>query len=639
MTKEEYILEELDGVTPLCACGCGKETKYQGKKRGFLKYFDRSHYFKNKIDFEEKIIPCPTCGEEFKRTKNKKKYCSSKCAMNNPDLKKARKETLLKKYGVDNISKLPETREKAKSTMLERYGNEHPLKLEKFKEKRKKTNLEKYGTEYGIQSKIVRDKVKQTNLEKYGVENVLESEEVKDKIKQTNLDKYGVENPTQSKEVREKTKKTLKKKYGVENISQIESVKEKKKQKALEKYGVENVLQSEEIKDKIKQTNLEKYGVDNPSKADKVVQKRNRTFFNAHYDKIMESEAFQKKIEILFSKNEYNGIYDTYKFKCRKCDDVFESQLTKGNIPRCYSCYPSNHSSLAEYEIIEFIESFGLRVETNNRDILNGREIDILIPEKNIAIEFNGLYWHSEKNGKDKNYHKSKTLMCNEAGLFLIHIFEDEWNNSEDLVRNKLKYLLGFEDEKIYARKTEVREISFQDKQEFLDLYHIQGSDVSSKYMGLFSDDELVSVMTFSKKRIITNQAHEEGSWELSRFASSKQVVGGASKLFKYFIKHNNPKEVISYSDLRWTNPFKKSVYESMGFEEVSTSEPNYWYTNFNGISRMHRFSFRKSVLEKKLDIFDENLTEWENMQLNNYDRVWDCGNKKYSWKRLNIDN
>lgn len=98
--------------------------------------------------------------------------------------------------------------------------------------------------------------------------------------------------------------------------------------------------------------------------------------------------------------------------------------------------------------------------------------------------------------------------------------------------------------------------------------------------------------------------------------------------LNKCFTKNYNPQKIVSYADRRWTYS-KTNLYDKLGFVKIDDGIPNYWYID-NTWERIHRFNFRKNVLNEKLQNFDENLTEWENMQINGYDRIWDCGHLKY---------
>lgn len=287
-------------------------------------------------------------------------------------------------------------------------------------------------------------------------------------------------------------------------------------------------------------------------------------------------------------------------------------------------------SSAPEQELVSFIESLGVTVKTGDRKILHPLEIDIFLPEYNIAIEYNGLIWHSEFFAKkNMRYHLNKTQKCEEKGIRMIHIFEDEWMYKRDIVKSKLKNILGKTEQKVYARNCEVKPIKYYIKNEFLEKYHIQGQDRSAVHLGVFHDSELVSVMTFSKPRILMGYKNtEEGMYELSRYASSISVVGGASKLLKYFITNYSPSKIITFADRRWTTLLGDSMYDKIGFIKTNVNRPNYWYI-VNGRERKHRYTFNKAVIINKLG-GDPNLTEVQNMINMGYDRIWDCGTIKY---------
>lgn len=299
--------------------------------------------------------------------------------------------------------------------------------------------------------------------------------------------------------------------------------------------------------------------------------------------------------------------YQPYDGNCRFCDNEYRSK--------------------GELEIGKWIESLGFETYSNCRNVIYPHEIDIYIPEKKVAIEFNGLYWHSELVGKDKHYHNKKRKLCEDNGIRLIQVMEDEWYNKPHIVKSILENVLYKIENRVYARKCKVGELSVSQARKFVDDNHISGYHSSSYKFGLFHDDELVSVMTFSKG----NYSRKNSGWEIDRFCTKKgyQVVGGASKLFKAFLRVENPIEVISYADLRYGTG---KVYEQIGFTHVGDTSPNYWYFK-DHLKRHHRFSLRKGVVEGD----DPSLTEWENRINQGWNRIWDCGSRKYLWKRQSI--
>lgn len=451
-------------------------------------------------------------------------------------------------------------------------------------------------------------KIKQTNYKKYGVEYGLSNKDIIEKRKVTCVKNYGVDNPTKSKIVLDKIASSNKEKYGVEWILQNQS---KKELAMIKKYGVKNIQQSLEIKLKTSVTR--------------------RSLF---YDSLFSTDRLKSKVVPLFSKDEYviDGYYSNFKFKCLTCNTEFFDCLEDGDVPRCTKCY--KHSSIFEEEVFNFIQSLVIvDIKRNDKTVLNTLELDIYISDKKIAFECNGLYWHGEINGgKNKKYHLNKTLECESKGIRLIHIFEDEWLFKKDIVKSRIKNLLNKNENKIFARKCTIKVINPSESNCFLENNHIQGKDNSSVKLGLLLNNELVSVMTFGKLRTALGNKNKIDTWEMYRFCnkSNTTVIGAASKLLKYFIKTYYPKKIITYSDKRWNSG---NLYTTLNFIKISNGVPNYWYYGKgNSYKRHHRFSFAKHTLSKKIKTFDINLTEWENMKNNGYDRIWDCGSDKFEF-------
>jgi hypothetical protein len=491
-------------------------------------------------------------------------------------------------------------------------------------DKIKKTKLKRYGSETYVNP----DKAKQTCLKKYGVDNASKCEDIQKKINDTMTKKYGGHYFT-TEEFKEKTKQTI----GVDNVSQLDSTKQKVKDTVKNRYGVDNVFQSEDIKNVIKQSNIDKYGVEFPSQSPiirkKIIKSHKRTF----YEKLQSTHKLNLKVEPLFSLDEYINTdrQHLYKFKCLKCDAEFEDHIDGGHLPRCISCYPLNKGSICEHEIHNYISDLlgKDKVTTNRRDIISPKELDIVIEEFKIAIEYDSFYYHSFGTvGND--YHLNKTKDCEKIGYKLIHIFEDEWINKQEIVKSKLRHILKQDNSKpIYARDCVVKHINTNTKNNFLENNHIQGKDKSKIKLGLFHNDELVSVMTFSNNRIALGSQSKDGEYELSRFSTSCKVTGAAGKLFSFFKHQYNPVKITSYADRRYSC-IDNSLYEKLGFVFDSYTPVNYWYVKNGYNIRHHRYNFRKSVISNKLQKFDNTLTEYENMQLNGYEKIYDCGCLKF---------
>ena len=256
------------------------------------------------------------------------------------------------------------------------------------------------------------------------------------------------------------------------------------------------------------------------------------------------------------------------------------------------------------------------------------REIDVYIPSLNLGIEYNGLHWNSERLGKDKNYHLDKLNKCNEQGIKLIQIFEDEWINHREICESKLKQICGLNtNPKIFARKCKVVEITDKNEAyEFLDKNHIQGRTGFTIALGAYYNNELVGVMTFKKEK--------DGYWDLNRFVTdiNHQCVGIGGKLFKHFIRNYPFIEIKSFADRRWTIDPTNNLYTKLGFEFDSYVPPTYWYYKDGEIVRHHKFGFRKQILHKRYGL-PLGLKESEMTETLGYTRIWDCGLIKYVYK------
>lgn len=290
-------------------------------------------------------------------------------------------------------------------------------------------------------------------------------------------------------------------------------------------------------------------------------------------------------------------------------------------------------TSKPEKEIMDFITDMGVKC-SKNRKLLNGKEIDIFVEEKQIAIEFNGCKYHTEwYGGKGRQYHLTKTKMCKDKGVGLIHIFEDEFFGKKEIVFNKIQHILGIDTnkEKVYGRKCDIQRIDGETAKMFMEKFHIQGGDSSTVHYGSFYDDKLIAVMSF-----LRNKGDE---WELTRFASDFNYIccGVGGKLFKNFIKEHNPNSVKSFADRRWTINETNNLYIQLGFEFDSYTPPSYTYykPKVHRYQRFHKFGFRKKVLLKKHpEELTPEMTETEMVKKLGYDRIWDCGLIKYIWKK-----
>ncbi len=297
----------------------------------------------------------------------------------------------------------------------------------------------------------------------------------------------------------------------------------------------------------------------------------------------------------------------------------------KHKYSRCTAC-SGNGASNQEVLIRDFIVDMGFNIVRNDREIIAPLELDIVIPEKKIAIEYCGLYWHSELMGKDRNYHINKLDKCTKNGYRLITIFEDEFFDNQAIVFSRISNILGVYNNvnRVYARKCYIKEIPVSEAREFCIKNHIQGYTGSSVKLGSFFMGKLISVMTFSKPSLSKGyRKNIKYMYELSRFCSKKNtiVVGMASKFIKFFIRNHNCSILFTYADRRWS---VGNLYEKIGFKFDSVTTPNYWY--FKNKKKIHRFALRKKEDEPK------DISEWELRKAQGWNRIWDCGNLKYTY-------
>jgi hypothetical protein len=496
-------------------------------------------------------------------------------------------------------------------TNQERYGGNSPTKSKKVVNKIKNTNQKKYGNNSSLHGNR-QEKIEEIFIERYGSKTPLKNKEIIDKIKGTLLKKYGVDHPLKSKEILEKLKETNLNKLGVDNPSKSETILNKIKENNLNKWGVDWYFKSTDFKEKRGKKILDKYGVDN--------------YFNSKHRL---NFVINKKIENypnLIFLDYQNGIFD---IECNNCNKIFKIRTDllykrnkEGHII-CTNCNKINNKfrSNAEIEISNFLKNNRISVETSRRDIIKG-EIDIYLPEYKIAIEYNGLFWHSEIF-KDSNYHLSKYNNCKNLGIKLIQIWEDQWNEYKDKVKSFILSKLKIYKSKIWARNCKIQYVNSNEKDMFLDNNHLQKSCKSSINIGLYYNNELVSIMTFGKRRLNSKE-----NFELIRYCCKTDllIVGGASKLFNYFIKNYNFKSIISYSD----NAFSDGdIYKILNFKNINENINYYWTNNKE---RYHRFTFNKKRLVKMG--YDINKTELEIMKDNGFNRIYGAGIKTWVYQK-----
>lgn len=469
-------------------------------------------------------------------------------------------------------NKSEEKKLKIKNTMIDRYGVEHALQNESFLNKSRETLLKNYGVNSPLQNKEINEKRKTTNLKKYGSEELLKDSSFRTKIERTFIEKYGGISPLCSLDVIEKTKNTR-----------------------LKKYGSTSYLSTEQFRENYKN----KTGLNSPSQ-----------------HKLLQNGS----LETLKNKEKLLEMYDSGLSLVDIANKIGCSDVTVGNYFKEHGI-KLREDSASQLQIYNYISSiYKDEIIMNDRKVLDGKELDIFIPSLNIAIEYCGIFWHSDKF-LDKNYHANKYKLAKEKGIRLITIFEDEWVHNRKIVEAKLRHILGCNDKtnRVYARKTKFSIVDdIKLVKNFLNKNHIQGYVHASKHYGLFYDGELVALMSVKYSNNIA---------EIVRYATSKHVIAGFTKLLVKLeddCKNINVNKIVTFADLRWS---EGDLYLKSGFTPSKQIKSDYKYVYGN--KTYHKSNFRHKNL-RKLPNYDENLSEAENTKNMKIYRIYDCGKVKY---------
>lgn len=424
-------------------------------------------------------------------------------------------------------------------------------------------------------------------------------------------------------------------------------IQNKRKNTCINKYGVDNVAKNDKVQNKIEATNIIKYGYKSPTQNKDILLLREqnnivKTGYAYHIQNpINQPSMIKKRKETINNQiiNKYKSLgLNVLDFKdgditclCGKCNKMYTTllhivyQRIKYKINTCILCCPIGSFKESQFQksIAEFLKLQNINIEICNTKLLGGKELDIYIPELKLGIECNGIYWHNELN-RPKLYHRNKYILAKEKGIELIQIWQDDWRYKSDIIMSKLLSKVNKTIKIIGSRKCIIKEVNFNDTRIFLNNNHLLGHVPSKLNYGLYYNNELISLMTFSKSRI---NNENKNSYELLRYCNklNHTIVGGANKLYQYFLHHNNPQNVISYVNLEWN---EDNCYRKLGFIKLKDTNIVYSYV-YKGIKR-HRFNFRKDILVKQG--FDKNKTEHEIMLDRKIYRVYNTGNAIWSW-------
>lgn len=500
-------------------------------------------------------------------------------------------------------------------TSLKNFGTEHPNQSKKQQRKVKKLIREKYGVDYITQTTLHKDSVRDSVVEKYGVENVLRSPEVREKIKQTNLERYGVEHPTENPEIRAKVKLTNIKRYGVSESLASPEIRAKGNKTNIERYGSIFPMRNEELLEKRRNYIINKYDVYGVAGIKDVADKVRKTKFNRYYTKKLLNNQF---VMPMFSVEDYNGSYGCYEYnwKCKKCGTFFSGRLSSGlTMLRCPTCFPKEYSvSRSESELFESI-NVSNKIQTN-RDLIDGFEIDIFLPDFKIGIEYNGMYWHSEQKGITKYYHLDKTIASENEKLFLIHIFEIEWKNKPIQTISMIERYIGIFNEIIPIETLVVKSVEDTIFDEFVRGNSLEMTDgMFERRIGAYRGEELLAAMAI---------VHSKNGVVITKFIE-KNGIGFKGNIFLLLLERLSLRnqDIYYYPDRRYHSPIDSRLLNS-GFTFEGGTEPNLLFNKGNLLLPAHKIS--KKNIESYVGEYDSGLTLYENMIFNGYLSLWDCG-------------
>lgn len=521
---------------------------------------------------------CTVCGKAFElSTKNlNKTTCSYRCA--NLAGKEKREKTNLEKYGATNVFKSTEIQERIKQSNRDRYGVDWSFQSKEVKSKIRETLIERYGVDNPMKSPDLREKAQKTNLEKYGdISPFGKHSNIKHKIDENNLLKYGTIDPGNRPEAIQKRENTNLERYGAKYYKLSDTGKRVVEQTCLRKYGAKTPFESPIIQSKCKDTLELRYGVRNTMESEELKQRL--------------SDSVQSKYGV--------------PWPCM--------------LPQCISANGVKNSKINQ--------KFGDLLRENDIDFetefpIERSSFDFRIQNSNILVEIDPSYSHTTKNtkfgGLDRHYHRNKSQLASKHGYRCIHVFDwDDWTKVVRLIRPITK--------RLYARSLDVREVSLEDCNEFLNSYHLQGSckGQAIRY-GLYQDNELIELMTFGKPRYNTN-----ADLELLRLCIKPgyAVTGGSRRLIENSLKSLTVSRIVSYCDL---SKFTGDVYNLLGFKAACLNpEPSlHW-------SKGHRQITDNLLRQRGYDqIFATNFGKGtSNIELmieHNWLPVYDCGQQTY---------
>jgi hypothetical protein len=611
---------------------------------------------------------CPYCGQytTWRSTKPSKwrTFCTREhynlyhygvpYSVQRPAVQEKVKNTMHERYGVSTAFQLSEVQAAAQKVMQEKYGVSFFIQSNEFKEKKitvdyekiKETRYIRYGTT--VLGEINKEKREQTCLVRYGVRNPLASPIIRAKFKmsseqrrqilekawRTYKNRTGFDHPSKNPEIKMKKKATLLARYGTANLMTLPEIKEKIQATNRKKYGVRWFTESSLFKEKVQATIKNRYGVSWVGQIETVREKMNYTRQKMNYTQ----DQWQKITSKIFWEQEYlKGEKSILQIaKELGLNDTLCGRFLHKYAPNIQIREQYVHSStelqlkdwvqeqLPGHEVIH--KTLNALAKDLGVSIVSRHTLDIYIPHLRLAIEFNGLYWHSNVF-HDASYHLGKTKAAEKLGVRLIHIWSDDWEFRQDLVKTKLKYIMGLSDKlrRIHPRECSISVPTKEQKRSFYNANHIKGDGAGSVNYALFHGG--IPVAMISLKQV---DRSDPSKWDLNRFAVdiNYHVPGAFSKLLAHFKRNHAWSSIITYADKCWATG---ETYLKSGFKWTHDSPPAFHVIKKGFMTRSSRRNYTHDRLRKMFpETYDPAKSQLENIFEAGLSVVYDCGNKVF---------
>lgn len=542
------------------------------------------------------------------------------------------------KHGTWSTLHTPEVEEKVKKIFEEKFEGGHPGKDPKVHEKGKATLLKEHGVDHPMKIDSVKEKFFNTVESKYGGRSSMCSEEVREKSKETCIKKYGVQYPAQAEITKQHIKETLETRYGpgIVASSQVPEVREKILKTFQERYGGNSPMCSREVISKREETLMTMTGGKKSNQALPEVSRKSQMRKRATIGEIGYVNSLRHTYfcccEPLFTREDYFKC-NPLRYKCKKCG----KEHTVNSWSYIRTC--CGNTSNIEVVVIEMLNTMNVKYVTKDRQILLGKELDFYIPDQHLAIECNGMWWHSENHGTDKNYHLWKTDTCLNNGVTLLHFWESELLDKSDICYSMISSRLGIVKHKYRASDLRFTQVDISVSNKFMEDNHIQGKIRGVRYAFALVDklDNIISCIQFTNRRAIFGYSEtDDNVIELARYSSvlNSKVYGGFTKLIQNSIpilKENGKTVIETYCDRRFSPDASKTVYARYGFILLEQTKPSYWYCDNEGMK--HRFTYTKKAL---VELFHDQIEDIENKSEDTIAKeagifkLWDCGQFKF---------